>query len=133
MQIRETGAYATWFEGLTDPQAQARILVRIRRLSLGNPGDVQPVGKGVSELRIHYGPGYRVYFVWRGRAKVMLLAGGTKSTQDRDIKLALEISNLVTSDPHAEEAHHDKGLGPCAASHDRLSDRRIHRSRARRR
>jgi putative addiction module killer protein len=65
-----------------------RINVRIRRLSLGNPGDVRPVGEGVSEMRIDYGPGYRVYFVQRGRAMVVLLAGGDKRTQQRDIETA---------------------------------------------
>ena len=69
-----------------------RIIVRVRRLSLGNPGDVKPVGAGVSELRIDYGPGYRVYFVQRGQALVILLAGGDKRTQGRDIKTALELA-----------------------------------------
>jgi putative addiction module killer protein len=69
--------------------------VRIRRLSLGNPGDVGPVGESVSELRIDYGPGYRVYFVQRGSALVILLAGGDKSTQDRDIQIALELARSV--------------------------------------
>jgi len=69
-----------------------RIIVRVRRLSLGNPGDVKPVGEGVSELRIDHGPGYRVYFVQRGQALVILLAGGDKRTQGRDIKTALELA-----------------------------------------
>ena len=69
-----------------------RVDVRIRRLSLGNPGDVKPVGEGVSELRIDYGPGYRVYFVQRGQALVILLAGADKCTQDRDIKTAIELA-----------------------------------------
>ncbi len=84
--------YSRWFKGLRDRQARARIDVRIRRLSLGNPGDVKPVGKGVSELRIDYGPGYRVYFVQHGQALVVLLAGGDKDTQDRDIKTALALA-----------------------------------------
>ena len=75
-----------------DRQARARINARIRRLCLGNPGDVKPVGEGVSELRIDYGPGYRVYFVQRGQTLVVLLAGGDKHTQDRDIKTALELA-----------------------------------------
>lgn len=92
IEIRQTDVYAQWFDSLRDRQARARIDARIRRLSLGNPGDVRPVGEGVSELRIDYGPGYRVYFVQRGQTLVVLLAGGDKSTQERDIKTALELS-----------------------------------------
>jgi len=88
IEIRQTDEYARWFAALRDRQARARIDARIRRLSLGNPGDVKPVGAGVSELRINYGPGYRVYFAQRGQALVVLLAGGDKRTQSRDIKLA---------------------------------------------
>ena len=92
LEIRQTETYARWFEGLRDRQARMRIIVRVRRLSLGNPGDVKPVGEGVSELRIDYGPGYRVYFVQRGQALVILLAGGDKRTQGRDVKTALELA-----------------------------------------
>lgn len=92
IEIRQTEAYAKWFTSLRDRQTKARINARIRRLSLGNPGDVRPVGEGVSELRIDYGPGYRVYFVQRGQSLVVLLAGGDKSTQDRDIKSALQLA-----------------------------------------
>ena len=92
LEIRQTETYARWFEGLRDRQARMRIIVRVRRLSLGNPGDVKPVGEGVSELRIDYGPGYRVYFVQRGQALVILFAGGDKRTQGRDIKTALELA-----------------------------------------
>ncbi len=92
IEIRQTEVYADWFARLRDRQARARIDVRIRRLSLGNPGDVRPVGEGVSELRIDYGPGYRVYFVKRGTELVILLAGGDKRTQDQDIQLALELA-----------------------------------------
>lgn len=92
IEIRQTEAYARWFDSLRDRRARARIDARIRRLSLGNPGDVRPVGEGVSELRIDYGPGYRVYFVQRGRTLVVLLAGGDKDTQDRDIRIALELA-----------------------------------------
>ena len=81
LEIRQTEQYAQWFSGLRDRQAKARINVRIWRLSLGNPGDARSVGHGVSELRIDYGPGYRVYFTRRGERIVMLLAGGDKSTQ----------------------------------------------------
>jgi putative addiction module killer protein len=95
MEVRQTEAYADWFRRLRDRQARARINVRIRRLSLGNPGDVRPVGEGVSELRVDYGPGYRVYFVQRGASLVILLAGGDKRTQERDIELALELARSV--------------------------------------
>jgi len=94
-EIRESEGYARWFQRLRDRQAKARILARIRRMSLGNRGDVAPVGKGVSEMRIHYGPGYRVYFVERNNAVVILLAGGDKSTQAQDILRALELAEGV--------------------------------------
>ena len=92
IEIRQTDAYARWFDGLRDPRARARTDVRIRRLSLGNPGDVRPVGEGVSELRIDYGPGYRVYFVHRGVELIILLAGGDKRTQERDIQKAMKMA-----------------------------------------
>ena len=95
IEIRQTETYAEWFSSLRDRQAKARIDIRIRRLSLGNPGDVKAVGEGVSELRIDYGPGYRVYFVPRGQTVVILLAGGDKRTQDRDIKTALELARIA--------------------------------------
>lgn len=95
IEIRQTEVYAKWFDGLRDRAVQARIDARIRRLSLGNPGDVKPAGKGVSELRIDYGPGYRVYFVQRGNTVVILLAGGDKRTQDRDIKAAMDLAQNV--------------------------------------
>lgn len=88
MEVRQTAVYADWFAGLRDRQAKTRIDIRIRRLSLDNAGDVKPVGEGVSELRIPHGPGYRVYFVQRGELLVILLAGGDKSSQDRDIRVA---------------------------------------------
>lgn len=90
LEVQQTKLYAKWFASLRDRQARARIDARIRRLALGNAGDAQPVRSGVSELRIHYGPGYRVYFVQCGERLVVLLAGGDKRTQDRDIKLAIE-------------------------------------------
>ena len=86
IEIRQTDHYANWFAKLRDRQAQARILVRIRRLSLGNPGDVRSVGEGVSEMRIDYSRGYRVYYKQVGDAVVILLAGGDKRTQQRDIE-----------------------------------------------
>ncbi|MGY0194767.1 type II toxin-antitoxin system RelE/ParE family toxin [Leptothrix sp. BB-4] len=88
LEVRQTVTYAEWFGGLRDRTAKARIDIRIRRLALGNTGDVKPVGEGVSELRVDYGPGYRVYFVQKGNVYVVLLAGGDKSTQDRDIREA---------------------------------------------
>lgn len=99
IEIRQTETYAKWFASLRDPQARARINVRIRRLSLGNAGDVKPVGGGVSEMRIDYGPGYRVYFVQRGQYLVILLAGGDKGTQARDIQTAIKMAcNLRGAD-----------------------------------
>ena len=92
IEIRKTQLFADWLDNLRDIQARARILVRIERLAAGNPGDVQPVGDGVSEMRIHYGPGYRVYFAMRGQELVILLAGGDKSTQPKDIKTALRLA-----------------------------------------
>jgi putative addiction module killer protein len=95
IKVHQTETYANWFRKLRDRQAKARILVRLRRLSLGNPGDVAPVGKGVSEMRIHFGPGYRIYFMERDKALVILLAGGDKSTQQRDIERAQELAGEV--------------------------------------
>jgi putative addiction module killer protein len=95
MEIRQTDVYVQWFAKLRDRQARARIDVRIRRLSLGNPGDVRPVGEGVSELVIDYGPGYRVYYVQHGSTVIILLAGGDKCTQGRDIRIALEVARQV--------------------------------------
>lgn len=92
IEIRQTETYANWFSSLRDRKARARIDVRIRRLSLGNSGDVKPIGGGVAELRIDYGPGYRVYFIQLGVTVILLLAGGDKRTQDRDIKKALELA-----------------------------------------
>ncbi|MFP4306290.1 MAG: type II toxin-antitoxin system RelE/ParE family toxin [Desulfococcaceae bacterium] len=92
IEIRQTEAYSRWFQKLKDRQAKARIDIRIRRLSLGNPGDVKSVGQGISEVRIDYGPGYRVYFTRRGETVVILLAGGDKATQRRDIRKALELA-----------------------------------------
>jgi putative addiction module killer protein len=88
VEVRQTAAYARWFKALRDLQAKARIDARIRRLSLGNPGDVKPVGEGVSEMRIDHGPGYRVYFTKVGSAVVILLCGGDKGSQARDIEAA---------------------------------------------
>jgi putative addiction module killer protein len=98
VEVRQTDVFTEWFAGLRDREARARITVRIRRLSLGNSGDVKPVGSGVSEMRIDYGPGYRVYFVGRGDTVVVLLCGGDKRHQDRDIARALELAREVRED-----------------------------------
>ena len=92
IEIRKTETFAKWLDGLDDIRARARILVRIERLAAENPGDVKPVGEGVSELRIDYGPGYRVYYKKQGRSVVILLAGGDKRTQSRNIKTALRLA-----------------------------------------
>jgi putative addiction module killer protein len=89
--IRKTDVFAKWLDKLKDPKAKAKVLVRISRLSDGNPGDVKPVGKGVSEMRILYGPGYRVYFVQQGNQLIILLAGGSKKTQSKDIQTAITL------------------------------------------
>jgi putative addiction module killer protein len=91
-ELRKTEVFAKWLDGLSDIRARARVLVRIERLEAGNPGDVKVVGEGVSELRIDYGPGYRVYYRKHGREVVILLAGGDKSTQAKDIKTALRLA-----------------------------------------
>ena len=88
MEVRQTRHFSGWFKGLRDTRAKARIAVRIDRLTLGNPGDVKPVGSGVSELRIPYGPGYRLYYVQKGDTLVILLCGGHKGSQRRDIIIA---------------------------------------------
>ncbi len=92
VEIRKTEKYALWLDGLSDIRARARIQVRVERLAGGNPGDVKPVGEGVSELRIDYGPGCRVYFTKRGRKLIVLLAGGDKRTQASNIKIALRLA-----------------------------------------
>ena len=92
IEIRKTEVFARWVDGLKDVRARARVLARIERLAGGNPGDVAPVGEGVSELRIDYGPGYRVYFKRTGQELVVLLAGGDKSSQAKDIKTALRLA-----------------------------------------
>jgi putative addiction module killer protein len=92
--INETEHFVKWFRNLGDEQARARIRIRVRRLSLGDPGDCEPVGEGVSELRIHYGPGYRVYFKQLGDAVIILFCGGNKSTQKTDIVLAKQLAKM---------------------------------------
>jgi len=91
-EVRETKTFSEWLAALRDERAQANIARRVRQLALGNFGDAKLVGDGVSELRIHYGPGYRVYFVRTGRQVLVVLCGGDKSTQDRDIKEAKRLA-----------------------------------------
>lgn len=88
VEVRQTSVYSEWFADLRDRTAKVRIDIRIRRLSLGNPGDVKPVGEGVSELRVDHGPGYRVYFIQKADVYIVLLAGGDKSSQEKDIRNA---------------------------------------------
>lgn len=88
-QVIRTDVFDDWLKGLRDLKGRARVDMRIRRLADGNPGDVRPVGKGVSELRVDVGPGYRVYYATKGDEIILLLAGGDKSTQTRDIEKAL--------------------------------------------
>jgi len=93
--IQTTEVFDVWFDNLKDRQAALRVQTRIDRAEIGYFGDVRPVAEGVSEMRIDFGPGYRVYFVQRGLEIVILLAGGNKSTQARDIKIALELARLL--------------------------------------
>jgi putative addiction module killer protein len=95
IEIRKTEIFAKWLDVLNDIRARAHIIVRIECLAAGNPGDVKPVGEGVSELRIDYGPGYRVYYKKQGRKVVILLAGGDKRTQAKDIKTALRLAQKL--------------------------------------
>lgn len=95
IEVRQTEAYALWFDALRDPQAAKRIVVRVRRLAEGNPGQHRVLMSGVCEMKIDYGPGYRVYYTQRGAVLVVLLCGGDKSTQDRDIKTAVTLAKGV--------------------------------------
>ena len=99
IEIRKTDTFALWLDALRDIRVRARIQARIERLAGGNPGDVEPVGEGVSELRINYGPGYRVYFKQRGQELILLLAGGDKSSQSKDIKVALRLARELLEQP----------------------------------
>jgi putative addiction module killer protein len=99
VEVRQTAAFRAWVANLKDIRAKARIAVRIDRLAAGNPGDAKPVGDGVSELRIDYGPGYRLYFTRRGQLLVILLCGGDKSSQDRDIRQAKALAKDADDAP----------------------------------
>ena len=94
-ESRKTKTFAKWLDGLRDMRARARVQVRIERLGTGNAGDAKSVGEGVSEMRIDYGPGYRVYFTKRGSEVIVLLAGGDKRTQDADIRTALRLARSL--------------------------------------
>lgn len=95
IEICQTPQYSKWFKSLRDHNARARINIRIRRLSLGNPGDVKPVGEGISELRIDYARGYRVYYLEQGNEYILLLLGGDKSSQDEDIAKAKALARQL--------------------------------------
>ena len=95
IEVRQTARFATWLAGLRDDRARARILKRLDRARDGNLGDVAPVGEGVSEMRIFYGPGYRVYFIQRGKALIVLLCGGDKSTQGADVEEAKAMAKEI--------------------------------------
>jgi putative addiction module killer protein len=90
--LRQTPEFDRWIAGLRDREAILRIRTRIHRLTQGNEGDYKPIGEGVRELRIHHGPGFRVYYAKRGLEYVLLLAGGNKSSQQKDIRLALKLA-----------------------------------------
>jgi putative addiction module killer protein len=96
IEIRKTDVFARWLDGLRDLRARARIQARIERLAMGNPGNVRPVGEGVSELRLDYGPGYRVYYKKRGHRLIILLAGGDKNSQATDIKTAIRLARSLS-------------------------------------
>ena len=95
VEVRQAARFAKWLEDLRDLRGRARVQARIERLIGGNPGDVKPIGAGVSELRINYGPGYRVYFQQNGSTLIILLAGGDKSTQARNIQEALMLARQI--------------------------------------
>lgn len=95
IEVRQTTVFSEWLRELRDRNAAARIAVRIRRLELGNPGDIKSVGDGVSEMRIDYGPGYRLYLTYTGRTLVILLCGGNKSSQSRDIGQAKKMAKEI--------------------------------------
>jgi putative addiction module killer protein len=95
IRVLKTDVFAAWLDGLRDAKARAKVQVRIERLISGNPGDAEPVREGVAELRINYGPGYRVYFKRRGQDVIILLAGGSKGTQSSHIKTALRLAREI--------------------------------------
>lgn len=100
IEIRETEHFSNWLSKLRDGIARARIATRIQRLAMGNPGDVRPIGEGLSELRIDHGPGYRVYFVQHGAVLIILLCGGDKGSQSRDIRTARQLARDLKDEDH---------------------------------
>jgi putative addiction module killer protein len=106
IEIRKTDLFVQWLDTLHDLQARARVQARIERLAAGNPGDVEPVGEGVSELRINYGPGYRVYFKKRGRELIILLAGGNKGTQAKTSRWPCASRVIFRSSNHDQDRYH---------------------------
>ncbi|CCV12645.1 type II toxin-antitoxin system RelE/ParE family toxin [Mesorhizobium sp. STM 4661] len=103
--VFETDTFKRWLSDLRDAQAKARIVRRIYRLSEGNPGDVKPVGEGISEMRIDHGPGYRVYFLQAGSLRVLLLCGGDKRTQSKDIAAAKRLAKEWKDNAHGDKSH----------------------------
>lgn len=95
IELRKTDRFAKWLDGLVDIRARARVMVRIERLAMGHPGDAKPIGEGISELRINYGPGYRIYYKQFGQVVIILLAGGDKRTQVKDIQVALQLAKTI--------------------------------------
>jgi putative addiction module killer protein len=98
VQVRQTERFVRWLEGLRDLRGRAKVLARIERLIGGNPGDTKPVGAGVSELRINFGPGYRVYYLQKGTTLIILLAGGDKSSQSKDIQAAIQLAEILSEE-----------------------------------
>jgi putative addiction module killer protein len=98
IEIRQTEVFRRWQGAIRDARLRARIANRIDRLAEGNPGDVAPVGEGISELRLHFGPGYRIYFVQRGETIIVLLCGSDKRTQRRDIETAKKLARELESE-----------------------------------
>ena len=98
VQVRQAERFVRWLEDLRDLRGRAKVLARIERLISGNPGDAKPVGAGVSELRINYGPGYRVYYLQKGTTLIILLAGGDKSSQAKDIQAALQLADTFSEE-----------------------------------
>lgn len=95
VEVRQTQEFAAWLHRLRDANAVARIVARIRRMEIGNPGDAKSVGQGIIEMRVDYGPGYRIYYVNRGAQIVILLCGGAKRTQQQDIKRAQKLAETL--------------------------------------